>query len=94
MRSYDQGVGVTVVFEPAEQTYRAQLYSVDQNSTQSLGGPTVYPGNDNASQTLSGAPAYYAVLTPSGAAKAISGVSTFSTEVTFTMGVMLTVFHD
>ncbi len=94
MTNYDEATSIKVVFEPADQGYYADIYGVAQGSAHPGVRTVVQTGDEASIQYYSGAAAYYTVLIPSGGAKAISGVSTFSTDVTFTMGVMLTVFHD
>jgi hypothetical protein len=84
---------ITVVFEPASRNYTAEIFPF----TNAGGNPapvfTTVVSNAPVSRDCSAHSAYYATITPS-SVQAVSGVGTFSSDVTFTFGMLLTVFHD
>ena len=89
---------ITAVFEPRNtkttQTpaYTASVWGLSEGVPRKRLETTVVE-NKAVEQSHSGYAGYYAVLTPSQSWYAISGMTQFTTDVTITMGVLLTVFH-
>jgi hypothetical protein len=86
------------VFAPLPgQTYSAAVKTISQGKPIEVTYATMSKSaTTDTTLTFSGDPgeSYFMQLFPSGAAKALSGTATFSSDVTLTFGALFTVFEE